>query len=125
MNKICLYLDEDTIKKGLVQALRNAAIDVTTAAEENKLGFSDEEQLVYATNQGRVIYTFNVKDFCLLHSVFLLNNSNHAGIILGSQQRYSIGQQLRGILRLIATKSADEMINQLEFLGNYIKTDYC
>ena len=28
------------------------------------------------------------------------------------------------ILILIATKSAEEMINQLEFLGNYLKTEY-
>ena len=123
MSKVCLYLDEDTIKKGLVQALRNAAIDVTTTAEKNRLGFPDKEQLIYATNQGRVIYTFNVKDFCRLHSIFLTENRNHAGIIIGHQQRYPIGQQLRGILRLIATKSAEEMINKLEFLGNYLKTE--
>ncbi|MGB5710882.1 MAG: DUF5615 family PIN-like protein [Waterburya sp.] len=122
MSQISLYLDEDTIQKGLVKALGNAAVDVTTTASENRLGFSDESQLIWAAKQGRVIYTFNVQDFCQLHSIFLTEKRNHAGIILGTQQRYSIGQQLRGILRLIATKSAEEMINQLEFLGNYLKT---
>ena len=29
---------------------------ITTTAEENRLGFVDEEQLIWATNQGRVIY---------------------------------------------------------------------
>ena len=123
MSQICLYLDEDTIQKGLVKALRNAAVDVTTTAEENKLGFSDEQQLIWAANQKRVIYTFNVEDFCRLHSIFLKENRSHGGIILGTQQRYSIGQQLRGILKLISKKSAEDMINQLEFLGNYTKSD--
>ena len=122
MSQISLYLDEDTIQKGLVKALGNAAVDVTTTASENRLGFSDESQLIWAAKQGRVIYTFNVEDFCRLHSIFLAEKRNHAGIILGIQQRYSIGQQLRGILRLTATKSAEEMINQIEFLGNYLKT---
>ena len=124
MSQICLYLDEDTIQKGLVQALRNAAVNLTTTAEESRLGFSDEEQLIWATKQRRVIYTFNVEDFCRLHSIFLAEHRSHAGIILGTQQRYSIGQQLREILRLISTKSAEEMsamfmtaINGLEKVG--------
>jgi hypothetical protein len=37
-------------------------------------------------------------------------------IILG-QQNYSIGEQMRRLLRLISTKSAEEMRNQVEFLS--------
>jgi len=33
MSQIRLYLDEDTIRKTLVQALRNAEIDVVTTSE--------------------------------------------------------------------------------------------
>lgn len=40
----------------------------------------------------------------------------HAGIILGVQN-YSIGAQMRRILRIIANKSAQEMQNQVEFLS--------
>ncbi|WP_257236021.1 hypothetical protein [Nostoc sp. 'Peltigera malacea cyanobiont' DB3992] len=36
------------------------------------------------------------------------------------QQRYSVGQQLQGLLKLIATRSAEEMVNQLVFLSAYI-----
>ncbi|WP_255552833.1 hypothetical protein [[Phormidium] sp. ETS-05] len=39
------------------------------------------------------------------------------------RQSYSVGSQLRGILRLMAVKSAEDMINQLEFLGSYIRGD--
>jgi hypothetical protein len=50
----------------------------------------------------------------------LQQKRNHAGIILVQQQRYSMGEVMRGILQLIATKSAEEMIDQVEFLSAWI-----
>jgi hypothetical protein len=38
-----------------------------------------------------------------------------------SQQRYSLGVKLQGILRLVGNKSAEEMVNQLEFFSKYLK----
>ncbi|MDA1276895.1 MAG: DUF433 domain-containing protein [Verrucomicrobia bacterium] len=63
-----------------------------------KLGFderSDEDQLLWATSAGRVIYTINARHFCRLHRTFLEVSRDHAGIIIGQQQRFSIGEQLR------------------------------
>ena len=45
----------------------------------------------------------------------------HTGIILSPQQRYLIGEQLRGLLQIIAEKRAEDMINQLVFLSKYIR----
>jgi len=67
MSQICLYLDEDTLRKVFVQALRDNDVDVLTVSDANNLGRIDEEQLIWATEQGRVIYTFNSRDFCRLH----------------------------------------------------------
>jgi hypothetical protein len=39
---------------------------------------------------------------------------------MGQQQRYSIGTQLRGLLKLIEAKSAEKMQNQVEFLSHWI-----
>ena len=58
-----------------------------------------------------------------MHSQFLAEDRNHAGIILAQQQRYSVGEQMRGIVNLMATKSAEEMINNLEYLGGYIRAE--
>lgn len=121
MSQICLYFDEDAGKLSLVQALRSSSVDIITTSEANNLGRPDEEQLIWATEQGRVIYSFNMGDFCRLHSIVIGQNLTHAGILVVPKQSYSIGEQLRGILNLIATKSAEEMINQLEFLGAYIR----
>jgi hypothetical protein len=45
----------------------------------------------------------------------------HSGIILAERQSYSIGDQLRGLLLLVADKSAEDIKNQLVFLGPYIR----
>jgi hypothetical protein len=68
-----------------------------------------------------VIYSYNRQDFCRLHGEFLSAERNHAGIIVLKQQRYSIGQQLQGVLALTATQTAEEMVNQLVFLSAYIE----
>ena len=75
---------------------------------------------MWATQQKRVIYSFNMGDFHQLHSLFLTTEKNHGGIILAPQQRYSIGEQLRELLKIIAEKTAEDMINQLVFLSSYI-----
>ncbi len=121
MSQICFYLDEDTINAALVKALRNANLNVVTVADAGRLGYPDEEQLIWATEQGRVIYSFNIGDFCRLHRDFIVQERNHAGIVLASQQQYSIGQQLRGLLKLASDNSSEEMVNQLMFLNTYIE----
>jgi hypothetical protein len=121
VSRIRLYLDEDTMKNALIKALRNADLDVITVADAGRLGYSDEEQLIWATEQKRTIYSFNIGDFCRLHNDLMLQAKSHTGIILASQQQYSIGQQLKGLLRLVAGKSAEEIANQLVFLSSYIR----
>ena len=121
MIRIRLYLDEDTIKAALIRALRNADLDVLTVADADRLGYPDEEQLTWAAGQGQVIYSsFNIGDFCRLHRDFVAVERSHAGIILAPQQQYSVGQQLRGLLKLAADLSAEDMISQLVFLSAYI-----
>ena len=121
MSRICLYLDEDTIKTALVKALRNADLDVVTVAEVGMLGYPDEEQLIWSTEHKRVIYSFNIGDFCRLHKDYMVQGKSHGGIILAPQQQYSIGQQLTGLLKLAAALSVEEMIDQLVFLNSYLR----
>ena len=121
MSKICLYLDEDTIKSALVKALRNADLDVITVIDARMLGRSDEEQLILSTKHKRVIYSFNIGDFCKLHRDYMIQGKTHTGIILAPQQQYAIGQQLTRLLKLVAANSAEYMINQLIFLNSYVK----
>lgn len=121
MSQIRFYLDEDSTEKSLITAFRHAGLDVITVLDIDRQSYSDEEQLIWATEQGRVIYSYNQRDFCRLHSKFLAAQRSHAGIILLQQQRYSIRQQLQALLKLSTTKLAEKMVNHLVFLSAYIE----
>lgn len=114
---IRLYLDEDAMSDDLVQALRTRGVDVFTTADAGMVGSTDEQQLEYATSQGRVLYSFNRADFYAIHTSYLAQGWSHTGIILAPQRRYPVGEQLRRLVNLIHTKSAEEMRDQVEFLG--------
>lgn len=116
---IRLYLDEDSMRHALVTALRARGMDVTTALDDSMIGRSDAEHLDHATRQGRVLFSFNRRDFFQLHTKYLSQNMTHAGIILANQQQYSVGDLLRRILRLSAAKSEADMQNHVEFLYHW------
>ncbi|MCP4360587.1 MAG: hypothetical protein GY796_21470 [Chloroflexi bacterium] len=117
--RIHLYIDEDSMSRALVRALRARDVDVTTALDANMIEQPDTAHLDYATAQGRVLYSFNVGDYFQLHSQYLTKDKPHGGIIVSRQQTYSVGEQLRRLLKLIATKSAEDMQNHIEFLGHW------
>lgn len=114
--QIRLYIDEDAMSRALVRGLRSRGIDVTTVLDEGRVGRSDRSQLEYAAETGRVLYSFNVDDFCRLHGEFLLKGNHHSGIVVVYRLRYSVGQQLSRLLSLAAIKSADDIANELVFL---------
>ena len=59
MSQIRLYLDEDSADNSLIIAFRNASFDVVTVADVDRKSYADEQQLIWATGQGRVIYSYN------------------------------------------------------------------
>ncbi len=117
MSVIRLYLDEDAAQHDLIAALRLRNVDVTSAQEQGLVEVPDLAQLEWCCAKARVLYTFNVRHFYALHSEFMKSAKEHAGIILAPQQRYSIGGQMRRLLRLIERKSAEEMANHVEYLS--------
>ncbi|MGE0128377.1 MAG: DUF5615 family PIN-like protein [Blastocatellales bacterium] len=117
--RIRLYFDEDASARAVAHNLRTRNVDVTIAVDEGRTGISDPEQLDYATQQGRVICTCNIRDFAPLHVDYLTQGKEHAGIILIHQQQFSIGQQVLRFLHLLETKSAEEMRNNIEYLSNW------
>ena len=117
MSVVRLYIDEDSMSHALVRALRSRNVDVITAFEAGMIECEDGQHLVFAADQARVLYTFNVRDYYALHTAFLQQNRSHAGLILVRQQHYSAGEQMRRLSKLIATRSAEQMRNRVEFLS--------
>lgn len=122
MSLIRLFIDEDSMDQRFVRALKARKVDVITVGELGTTSFTDQDQLILSTQQQRVLYTFNVGDFCQLHSFYMTQGQTHTGIIISSQE-YSVGEQMRRVLKLMATKSAVAMVNQLVFLSAYSPTE--
>lgn len=120
VNKIRLYIDEDASRNSFVLALRDQNFNVLTTAEAGNLGLIDSEQLIWSTNHNRAIYTFNVKDYCQLHKMYMSEMKQQSGIIIVPRQSYSVGEQLRSLKKLISSISSEEIKNKLIFLGMYI-----
>lgn len=112
-------MDEDAMDGDLAAALRSRGITVITASDSGLIERSDEEQLTFATAHDCALYTFNVCDFYRLHTQWISAGQEHAGMILVPQQRFSVGEQLRRILRLRATATREGMRNRVEFLSNW------
>ena len=69
----------------LAADLCGRGFDVLTTEDAGKNESSDEEQLAFATAQGRAILTFNIRDFALLHEQWREENKAHAGIVVPSK----------------------------------------
>lgn len=114
-----LYLDEDSVNRALIQALESRSIDVKNAVDCGQVELSDNAQLKYAQSEGRVLYSYNVKDFAALHAELLSRGDGHGGIILAPQQRYSVGEQMRRLLRIQKALTSESMRGRLEYLSGW------
>ncbi|MBS0211051.1 MAG: DUF5615 family PIN-like protein [Planctomycetes bacterium] len=116
MSAIKFFTDED-VYGAIAVALRRAGFDAISTSEARRLGTSDADQLDWATNEGRVLVTFNVADFAQLHADWLARGQHHAGIAVSSQRH--IGDLARRLLHFGNTVAAEAMIDRLEFLGDW------
>src|SRR6266545_6448824 len=99
------YFDEH-IDPAVASGLRRRGIDVLTTQDAGHLGWIDPEQLDFATQEGRVVVTFDV-DFIRHHN----GGIQHAGIAWAPKRKYSIGQLISALTLLHAVYSADDMLN--------------
>jgi hypothetical protein len=116
MSEVRIYADEDAGEAAVVQGLRARGIDILTTIEAQQCGATDRDQLAFAVEQRRSIFTFNVRDFARLHAQYLSNGIDHTGIIVMPDQRCSIGEKIRRLARLISSTSAEEMVGRIEYL---------
>lgn len=111
-----LYIDEDAAEQAVVTALGRHGIDIQTAYEVGLSAAHDDEQLRFAAESGRVLYTLNVNDFARLHRDYQNRGEEHAGIILIPRQRYSIGEKARRLTELLVTSTAESLRKTINFL---------
>jgi predicted nuclease of predicted toxin-antitoxin system len=93
------------------QGLRRHGVHLLTAQEAGRCGFSDSDQLAFATAQERVLVTFDT-DFLALHRTGIA----HSGIVWCPEQKYRIGQLIQALLLVHGILDRDSMRNHVEYL---------
>jgi hypothetical protein len=81
-----LFLDAHISARRIALPLRDRGHDVRAADEERDLdGFTDEQLLSLATEDGRIFVTFDLKDFPLISRRWAEAGRSHAGaaIVVG------------------------------------------
>jgi hypothetical protein len=116
MTAIRFFTDED-IHGAVAQALRRAGLDAISTPDAQRIGSTDEDQLLWASAEGHVIVTFNVSDFTRMHAEWIHAGRSHSGIIVSSQR--TIGDVVARLIRLSQSLDADAMRDRLEFLTDW------
>ena len=106
------------MSSSVVSGLRAQGVDTLTALDAGMVQRLDEDHLWFAAQRGRTLYSFNLGDYYRIHTHWLTANAPHGGLILAQQRRYSVGEQLRRLLRLIGSIS-EEMKDRVEFLSSW------
>ena len=115
---IALYTDAD-VGLELAKQLRARGYDAVSALELGRYRPSDQEQWDYAISERRTILTFNIKHFKPLFEAYWNVGKGHYGVIVSDQIEF--GELLRRVLKLLDTVAADEMINNIKYLGEFAK----
>jgi predicted nuclease of predicted toxin-antitoxin system len=77
-----LYLDDDIIEKILVRMLKAAGHDLIIPADVGLSGADDPVHLTETIRTGRILLTFNAKDFEKLHNLVIASSGHHPGVLV-------------------------------------------
>lgn len=111
-----LHLDADASLRALHAALVARGHDVTrTPNAWMQRDASDTEQLLGAAAQGRVLFTFNGRDFPRL----VQHNLEHAGVILAAQRRWTLSQLIAALHRVLSETTTADWPGQVRWLNQW------
>jgi hypothetical protein len=111
-----LHLDADTSIKALHMALVARGHDVTrTPTAWMARDASDTAQLLGATAQGRVLFTFNTHDFPVLAQ----QSPQHGGLVLAAQRSWTLSALMAALDQLLTTTAATDWPGQVRWLNQW------
>ncbi len=116
MTKPRLHLDADASIKVLHKALSERGHDVSrTPTEWMPLDADDRTQLLGATAQGRILFTFNIRDFQALARQY----PEHRGLLLAVQNRWTLHELIDALDHMLSETKAEEWIGQVRWLNDW------
>lgn len=116
MAEIKLYLDED-ISPMVAVVLRSRGYDAISAHEVGMKGKGDEEQLDYASRNGRVLLTFNARHFASLADKYYKKSKEHFGIVVS--KKVNLSEMVRLAVNMLKKSKAEDLKNCLIWLQSF------
>lgn len=110
-----LLLDEHYSPK-IAEQLRARGYDVFAVGETVELRqLEDEDLLLWARKDGRVVVTENVSDFMHWHRTFLVRGEAHAGILFTSPKAFprrtgAIGRMITALATFIDDRAGTDVL---------------
>jgi predicted nuclease of predicted toxin-antitoxin system len=120
-----LLLDAHISGRRVGRALAELGHEVRAADEEEDLrGLEDADLLALAVSEGRILVTFDAKDFLPLLVERTAGGSPHAGCILvpGSFQHEHFGPIIAGIEGAIGGTHHEDWVDRVEWLESRRRT---
>lgn len=109
------YFFDECVDEDIAAALRAHRVDIKTTAGLGRKGLTDEEQLAFASEEGRVIYTID-QDFLRLACECLEQGRPFAGIAYHRPGERSKREIIEALLMMHAVFESEDMQNRVEFI---------
>jgi predicted nuclease of predicted toxin-antitoxin system len=118
MSDIRILLDEH-VWHGLIKIGQEIGVDVLPVQEILAEGTADEEVLVFASRERRMVITGNTNDFARLAAQWYSEEREHWGILIipGQTDRSLLS---RGLRTIAANHTADYFRNTFRFIQEFI-----
>ena len=114
MGEIRIYTDE-SVDVAIAQGLQRRGVEAFSARDRDKLGLTDEEQLIFASEEKCTIFTHD-NDFLRIAARWIDDGRTHHGVIYCHQNAHEIGDCIRNLKILVTVLTQEDMIDHIEFL---------
>jgi predicted nuclease of predicted toxin-antitoxin system len=108
--RVRFHLDEN-VDPAIAEGLRRRGADVTTSQDAGLLNATDDEQIAYSTDSGRVLVTHDEGFLAIAKG-----RSPHSGMAYCHIQSRSIGEVIAGLMLIRDCMTPEEMHDHVEFL---------
>ena len=114
MGEIRIYTDE-SVDVAIAQGLQRRGVEAFSARDRDKLGLTDEGQLIFARDEKATIFTHD-NDFLRIAAQWIDDGRTHCGVIYCHQTTHGIGDCIRNLKILVAVLTQEDMIDHIEFM---------
>ena len=114
MGRLRIYTNE-SVDVAIAEGLRRRGVDAFSARDTGNLGFTDEEQLIYAKKEKATVFTHDT-DFLRIAARWMEEGKSHHGIIYCHQKSNPTGTCIQKLRMLNAMLTSEDIFNRIEFL---------